>query len=94
MKFQGASSYTPRSGRGGRRFKSCHSDQYLAEIQELRGTVCGTVSVLNGPFPIAVKVGSRLPHSLRRARARRGEDPEGDGTLAGAPDLLLVCEGH
>src|SRR5262249_56335727 len=22
----------PRSGRGGRRFKSCHSDQYLAQI--------------------------------------------------------------
>src|SRR5437764_4117142 len=26
----------PRSGRGGRRFKSCHSDQYLAEIQSCR----------------------------------------------------------
>jgi hypothetical protein len=22
----------PRSGRGGRRFKSCHSDQYLSEF--------------------------------------------------------------
>jgi hypothetical protein len=31
-------------GRGGRRFKSCHSDQHLAEIQTSTGTVCGTVS--------------------------------------------------
>src|SRR5438270_13800642 len=30
----------PRSGRGGRRFKSCHSDQYLAEIMTLPGTDC------------------------------------------------------
>jgi hypothetical protein len=28
-----ASRYTPRSGRGGRRFKSCHSDHHLAEIR-------------------------------------------------------------
>src|SRR5229473_4895482 len=34
----------PRSGRGGRRFKSCHSDQHLAEFQILTGTDCGTVS--------------------------------------------------
>jgi hypothetical protein len=39
-----ANSYTPRSGRGGRRFKSCHSDQGLAEIQTSTGTDCGTVS--------------------------------------------------
>src|ERR1700730_3118110 len=34
----------PRSGRGGRRFKSCHSDQGLAEIPTSTGTDCGTVS--------------------------------------------------
>src|SRR5260370_41514749 len=34
----------PRSGRGGRRFKSCHSDQHLAENETLTGTDCGTVS--------------------------------------------------
>jgi hypothetical protein len=34
----------PRSGRGGRRFKSYHSDQYLAEIPTSTGTGCGTVS--------------------------------------------------
>ena len=34
----------PRSGRGGRRLKSCHSDQHLAEIKTLTGTDCGTVS--------------------------------------------------
>ena len=32
----------PRSGRGGRRFKSCHSDQHLAKILALTGTDCGT----------------------------------------------------
>jgi hypothetical protein len=30
--FQGFSLGHPRSGRGGRRFKSCHSDQYLAQF--------------------------------------------------------------
>jgi hypothetical protein len=34
----------PRSGRGGRRFKSCHSNQHLAEIPTSTGTDCGTVS--------------------------------------------------
>jgi hypothetical protein len=34
----------PRSGRGVAGFKSCHSDQYLAEFQILTGTDCGTVS--------------------------------------------------
>jgi hypothetical protein len=46
----------PRSGRGGRRFKSCHSDQYLAEIETLAGTDCGTVSLTAG-------VGERQPLS-------------------------------
>jgi hypothetical protein len=32
----------PRSGRGGRRFKSCHSDQYLAEISKYSATPCAT----------------------------------------------------
>ena len=31
--FKGRASKTPRSGRGGRRFKSCHSDQYLAPTE-------------------------------------------------------------
>jgi hypothetical protein len=44
------------SGRGGRRFKSCHSDQYLAEIETLAGTDCGTVSLTAG-------VGERQPSS-------------------------------
>jgi len=33
---------SPRSGRGGRRFKSCHSDQYLAEFHQSSGTDYGT----------------------------------------------------
>jgi hypothetical protein len=32
----------PRSGRGGRRFKSCHSDQYLADPQDSGPTVSPT----------------------------------------------------
>jgi hypothetical protein len=35
----------PRSGRGGRRFKSCHSDQLSQDIQSLRGPICGTKPV-------------------------------------------------
>ena len=33
---------TPRSGRGGRRFKSCHSDQLSRRSDHLRGQLCGT----------------------------------------------------
>ena len=32
----------PRSGRGGRRFKSCHSDQYLAEFEIAAATDIAT----------------------------------------------------
>jgi hypothetical protein len=31
----------PRSGRGGRRFKSCHSDQHLAKIESVSATGSG-----------------------------------------------------
>ena len=34
--------YNHRSGRGGRRFKSCHSDQYLAEFHQSSGTDYGS----------------------------------------------------
>jgi hypothetical protein len=33
----------PRSGRGGRRFKSCHSDHDLAEIKNASATPCATL---------------------------------------------------
>jgi hypothetical protein len=33
---------TPRSGRGGRRFKSCHSDQYLVDSETATPTVSPT----------------------------------------------------
>jgi hypothetical protein len=42
--FEERGASTPRLGRGGRRFKSCHSDHHLAEIKILTGTDCGTVS--------------------------------------------------
>jgi hypothetical protein len=45
LNFQRPAASAPRSGRGGRRFKSCHSDQHLAEIQTSTGTDCGTVSL-------------------------------------------------
>jgi hypothetical protein len=32
----------PRSGRGGRRFKSCHSDQYLARVSNFTATDIAT----------------------------------------------------
>jgi hypothetical protein len=32
----------PRSGRGGRRFKSCHSDQLSSQLKALWGTIWGT----------------------------------------------------
>jgi hypothetical protein len=32
----------PRSGRGGRRFKSCHADQYLPKVFVRSGTTSGT----------------------------------------------------
>ena len=44
MQFQSATSETPRSGRGGRRFKSCHSDQYLADNQIAQATASATAS--------------------------------------------------
>src|SRR5882672_2661136 len=34
----------PRSGRGGRRFKSCHSDQYLAQIPTRAAKGCAKAS--------------------------------------------------
>jgi hypothetical protein len=58
----------PRSGRGGRRFKSCHSDQYLAEIPKFPGTDCGTdcfYRVAEAPF-----VGGWNSTTTRRDRRR------------------------
>ena len=44
----------PRSGRGGRRFKSCHSDHHLAQCDNQSGTNIGTetfsVSCRRGSF--------------------------------------------
>jgi hypothetical protein len=41
----GVAGSAPRSGRGGRRFKSYHSDQYLAEISQHSATPCATPCV-------------------------------------------------
>jgi hypothetical protein len=48
----------PRSGRGGRRFKSCHSDQHLAKLSVPFGTTSGTDT------PIATAV--RSPRDATR----------------------------
>ena len=42
MNIQGSGSGAQRSGRGGRRFKSCHSDQYLAQFRDKSATPCAT----------------------------------------------------
>jgi hypothetical protein len=42
VNFQGWSGNGPRSGRGGRRFKSCHSDQHLASSETSIPTVSPT----------------------------------------------------
>jgi hypothetical protein len=44
LKRNGLAGSAPRSGPAGRRFKSCRSDQHLAEIPTSTGTDCGTVS--------------------------------------------------
>ena len=40
LKIQENPGSEPRSGRGGRRFKSCHSDQHLAEFSSRFATGC------------------------------------------------------
>src|SRR5262249_11866396 len=40
--FQGMETTIPRSGRGGRRFKSCHSDQLSSHEKSSWGTIWGT----------------------------------------------------
>jgi hypothetical protein len=60
----------PRSGRGGRRFKSCHSDQYLAKIKMLAGTDCGTVSHVVLAF-----CAQRSPTDGGTSAARRPAEP-------------------
>src|SRR6202008_3910307 len=47
----------PRSGRGGRRFKSCHSDHYLAEVRPLRGT----------PWAASSSSMDKLPNGARQS---------------------------
>jgi hypothetical protein len=42
LNFQGSSGMGPRSGRGGRRFKSCHSDQLSRCFGTLRAPIWGT----------------------------------------------------
>jgi hypothetical protein len=42
LNFQRPVASAPRSGRGGRRFKSCHSDHYLAENSKHSATPCAT----------------------------------------------------
>jgi Type IV secretory system Conjugative DNA transfer len=64
--FEPALGRLPRSGRGGRRFKSCHSDQHLAEIKTLTGTDCGTVSgFLIGFMGSSIACTRQRKHRLR-----------------------------
>ena len=88
-KWQVAGS-APRSGRGGRRFKSCHSDQHLAEIKTFIGTDSGTVSSCRrssfGPEPLAGR-----PYTPEMHAGRPPERFEPNGTVdqkLGRPDVV------
>src|SRR6516165_10330664 len=66
----------PRSGRGGRRFKSCHSDQYLADPQIPFPTVSPTdirfyVFVLHDAAEGAMRTTARVRRQRPRNRVGR-----------------------
>ena len=64
LNFQGSSGFGPRSGRGGRRFKSCHSDQHLAPPE----TSIPTVSPTDTRGRLAIPVASSWRTSPSRPR--------------------------
>ena len=85
----------PRSGRGGRRFKSCHSDQHLADFQTRFATGYATAWVDEGrtsraawdeescPAP-APRCGSPSPGGASRCCSRR------NARLTGAPPRAAI----
>jgi hypothetical protein len=58
----------PRSGRGGRRFKSCHSDHYLADTYDLFATPCAT--------PWRLGVGGQIDVALSETQKREKRTAE------------------
>jgi hypothetical protein len=68
----------PRSGRGGRRFKSCHSDQHLAKIKILNGTDCGTETPSTYGVPRCPTI------TLNKDPERSGTHAQASGRRSGA----------
>jgi hypothetical protein len=65
----------PRSGRGGRRFKSCHSDQHLADSRLLTVTGCVTETPPERATP------PKPSHSICMRRTRSDASIEGNARL-------------
>ena len=59
----------PRSGRGGRRFKSCHSAQYLAHSRNLSGQIFGQIALVTVLRP---KLHATHEEGQAHARSYRG----------------------
>src|SRR5436190_24062295 len=88
----------PRSGRGGRRFKSCHSDQYLAHIADRIATGSATASrdemrtcARSAPLMVAPDAPDPSPTGLSRnpdANDLRGRRPDRPA-LRGPADTSL-----
>jgi hypothetical protein len=75
----------PRSGRGGRRFKSCHSDQLSCRSDRLRGQLCGMKPFhRGGEGPRWRKIGPQL------CSPAGSTHPHGDLGMPSAP-LLENC---
>ena len=64
-RLRSASDSEPRSGRGGRRFKSCHSDQYLASSETPIPTVSPT-DTRRAPLLPPPVLGQRRQRGLAR----------------------------
>ena len=64
---QGKAIRAPRSGRGGRRFKSCHSDQYLAQIKIAAATKTRALSAERLRDAADHQIGGREGNSFFRA---------------------------
>jgi hypothetical protein len=63
--IQGKQGVPLRSGRGGRRFKSCHSDQNLAHFGEAHPTVSPTVCGLHQSIALAHATPAQSPTKIK-----------------------------
>ena len=84
----------PRSGRGGRRFDSCCSDQFISIINGLRSWRNGRRAVLRRQWASPSEFDSRRPHQLsERSAARLAHMSGGHGVPSsnlGAPTNIFL----